>query len=219
MVSMGGFSKELCGGTHTKRTGDIGLFKIVSEGGIAAGVRRIEAVTGKGALDYVWSLEEEIKGLSLRLKGSRGELVHKLDRLVEEKKNKEREVEVLKKKLAGSHATDILEGVRELKGVRLLTRLVEDVSSPKDLREYADRVKDRLGSGIALLGAKTDGKALLIALVTSDLTNRFHAGNIVKKAAAVLGGTGGGRPDMAQAGGPQVADLDLALKSVEDFFS
>jgi alanyl-tRNA synthetase len=145
-------------------------------------------------------------------------LLHKLDRLVEEKKNKEREVEVLKKKLAGSHATDILEGVREVKGVRVLTRLVEDVSSPKDLREYADRVKDRLGSGVALLGAKTDGKALLIALVTSDLTNRFHAGNIVKRAAEVLGGSGGGRPDMAQAGGPQVADLDLALKSVEEFF-
>jgi alanyl-tRNA synthetase len=216
---MGGFSKELCGGTHTKRTGDIGLFKIISEGGIAAGVRRIEAVTGKGALDYVWSLEEEIRGLSLRLKGSRGELVNKLERLVEEKKNKEREVEVLKKKLAGSHTTDILEGVREVKGVRVLTRLVEDVQNPKDLREYADRVKDRLGSGIALLGAKTDGKALLIALVTSDLTNRFHAGNIVKKAAEVLGGSGGGRPDMAQAGGPQDADLDLALKSVEEFFS
>ena len=89
---------------------------------------------------------------------------------------------------------------------------------PKTSREYADRVKDRLGSGIALLGAKTDGKALLIALVTSDLTNRFHAGNIVKRAAEVLGGSGGGRPDMAQAGGPQVADLDLALKSVEEFF-
>ncbi|MGO9567739.1 MAG: alanine--tRNA ligase [Desulfomonilaceae bacterium] len=219
MVSMGGFSKELCGGTHAKRTGDIGLFKIVSEGGIAAGVRRIEAVTGKGALDYVWSLEEEIKGLSLRLKGSRGELVHKLEKLIEEKKNREREVEVLKKKLAGSQTTDILEGVREVKGVRVLTRLVEDVSSPKDLREYADRVKDRLGSGIALLGAKADGKALLIALVTRDLTNRFHAGNIVKRAAEILGGSGGGRPDMAQAGGPHDADLDLALKSVEEFLS
>jgi alanyl-tRNA synthetase len=219
MVSMGGFSKELCGGTHTRRTGDIGLFKIVSEGGIAAGVRRIEAVTGKGALDYVWSLEDEIKGLSLRLKGSRGELVHKLEKLIEEKKTKEREVEILKKKLVGSHATDILEGVREVQGVRVLTRLVEDISNPKDLREYADRVKDRLGSGIALLAAKADGKALLIALVTSDLTSRFHAGNIVKKAAAAVGGTGGGRPDMAQAGGPQVAHLDQALKSVEEFFS
>jgi alanyl-tRNA synthetase len=219
MISMGGFSKELCGGTHTRRTGDIGLFKVVSEGGIAAGVRRIEAVTGKGALDYVWSLEEEIKGLSLRLKGSRGELVRKLDRLIEEKKNKEREVEVLKRKLAGSHATDILEGVREVKGVRVLARLVEDVTNPKDLREYADRVKDKLGSGIALLGARVDGKALLIALVTRDLTNRFHAGNIVKKAAAVLGGSGGGRPDMAQAGGPQIAELDRALQSVEEFLT
>ena len=106
-----------------------------------------------------------------------------------------------------------------MKGVRLLTRLVEDVSNPKDLREYADRVKDKLGSGIALLGAKADGKALLIALVTRDLTNRFHAGNIVKKAATVLGGSGGGRPDMAQAGGPQVTELDRALRSVEEFLS
>ncbi|MBI5248515.1 MAG: alanine--tRNA ligase, partial [Desulfomonile tiedjei] len=217
MVAMGQFSKELCGGTHTRRTGDIGLFKIVSEGGIASGVRRIEAVTGRSALGYVRSLEEEIRAIAERVKGTRGDLVRKLEKLLEEKKNKEREFEALKLKLAGKQTTDLLEGVREINGVKVLSRLIEDISDPKDLRDYADRVKDRIGSGIALLGAKSDGKALLLAVVTKDLTDRFHAGNIVKKAAQMVGGTGGGRPDMAQAGGPKVGDLPQALKSIEEF--
>lgn len=217
MVSMGDFSKELCGGTHTRRTGDIGLFKIVSEGGIAAGVRRIEAVTGRGALSYVRSLEDEIRAIAERLKGTRGELVRKLEKLLEEKKGKERDFEALKLKLAGKQTTDLLEGVREINGVKVLSRLLEDVSDPKDMREYADRVKDRMGSGIALLGAKSDGKVLLLALVTKDLTDRFHAGKIVKRAAEVVGGSGGGRPDMAQAGGPKVAALPDALNSIEEF--
>jgi alanyl-tRNA synthetase len=217
MVAMGDFSKELCGGTHAKRTGDIGLFKIVSEGGIASGVRRIEAVTGRGALSYVRTLEEEIHGMAERLKGTKGELVRKLDKFIEEKKNKEREFDALKTKLAGKQTTDILEGVREINGVKILSRIIEDISDPKDLRDYADRVKDRLGSGVALLGAKSDGKALLLAVVTKDLTNRFHAGNIVKRAAQIVGGSGGGRPDMAQAGGPKVADLQQALECIEEF--
>jgi alanyl-tRNA synthetase len=219
MVSMGDFSKELCGGTHARRTGDLGLFKIVSEGGIAAGVRRIEAVTGEGALEHIRSLELEVNGLAERLKGSRGELVKKLDKLMEEKKAKDREVEALKAKLRSGVTKDILEGVRDVQGVKVLTQIVEDVSSPKDLRDYADRVRDRLGSGIALLGAQADGKALLIALVTKDLTDRFHAGNIAKKAAGILGGSGGGRPDMAQAGGPEVGELDKALQSIEEFLN
>lgn len=218
MVSMGDFSKELCGGTHTSRTGDIGLFKIVSEGGIASGVRRIEAVTGSGALGYVRSMEEELRAMAERLKGSKGELVKKLEKLLEEKKHKDREFEALKLKLAGQQTTDLLEGVREINGIKVLSRLIEDISDPKDLRDYADRVKDKIGSGIALLGAKSDGKAFLLALVTKDLTGKFHAGNIVKKAAQIVGGSGGGRPDMAQAGGPNVADLQHALKSIEDFF-
>jgi len=217
MISVGDFSKELCGGTHAKRTGDIGFFKIISEGGIAAGVRRIEAVTGTGALDYVRSVEEEIQALSELLRASRGELVPKLEKLIEEKKTKEKEVEKLKTKLTSSRTTDILEGLREIKGVRVLSRLVEDVGTPKDLREYADRVRDRLGSGVALLGAETDGRAILIAIVTRDLAERFHAGHIVKKAAALLGGSGGGRADMAQAGGPDVSKLRLALDSVGEF--
>ncbi|MFH1114392.1 MAG: alanine--tRNA ligase [Pseudomonadota bacterium] len=220
MVSIGGFSKELCGGTHTRRTGDIGLFKIREERGIASGVRRIEAVTGTGALEYVRSLEKELAGISDRIRGSRGELLHKLDKLIEEKKSREREVETLKAKLAhGGGTADILQGVREINGVRLITRVVDDVSTPKDLRDYADRVKDRLVSGVALLGARTDGKAFLIAVVTKDLTDRFHAGKIVKKAAEVVGGSGGGRPDMAQAGGPNEADLEDALATVQDFFN
>jgi alanyl-tRNA synthetase len=216
MVTIGDFSKELCGGTHTHRTGDIGLFKITSEGGIAAGVRRIEAVTGPGALEFVRTLEEELSGISERLRGSRGELIRKLEKLLEEKKGKDREIELLKAKLASGKTTDLLEGVREVKGVRVLTRLLEDVSSPKDLRDYADRVKDKLGSGVALLGAKTDGKALLIALVTKDLTHRFNAGAIAKRAALEVGGSGGGRPDMAQAGGPEVDAIDRALKSLDE---
>jgi alanyl-tRNA synthetase len=217
MISMGDFSKELCGGTHTHRTGDIGLFKITSEGGIAAGVRRIEAVTGRGALEYVRGLERELGALAEHLRGSRGELVRKLDKLLKEKKAKEREVEALKAKLAAGITRDILEGVREVGGVKVLAQLVEDVATPKDLRDYADRVKDRLGSGVALLGATADDKALLIALVTKDLTKRFHAGEIAKRAAAVLGGSGGGRPDMAQAGGPNIAALGDALKTIDEF--
>jgi len=217
MISIGDFSKELCGGTHTNRTGDLGFFKILSEGGIAAGVRRIEAVTGKAAVEYVRNLENELRGVAERLKASKGEVVRKLDKLLEEKRSKEREVETLKTKLAGSVTADILEGVREVNGVRVLTRILDGVTTPKDLREYADRVRDRLVSGIAVLGARAEDKGLLIAVVTKDLTNRFHAGNIIKKAASAIGGTGGGRPDMAQAGGPDAAGLEKALKTVDEF--
>lgn len=217
MVSIGDFSRELCGGTHANRTGDLGLFKILSEGGIASGVRRIEAVTGREALAYLRAVEDELKSLADRLKGTRGELIRKLDKLLEEKKAREREIEALKAKLAKGVTTDILEGVREMNGVRVLAKVVEGVRDPKELREYADRVREKLGSGVALLGARSDGKALLIALVTKDLTHRFHAGNLVKKAAAMLGGSGGGRPDMAQAGGPDVVCLDQALETVVDY--
>jgi alanyl-tRNA synthetase len=217
MVSIGGFSKELCGGTHISRSGDIGFFKITAEGGIAAGVRRIEAVTGEGAADYVRALEEEISEVAARLKGSPGELVAKLEKLIEEKKAKEKEIQALKRRLASDRTTDILEGIREINGVKVLSKLVEEVSSPKDLRDFADRVRDRLGSGVALLGAESDGKAILIAVVTKDLVDGFHAGNIVKKAAKIVGGSGGGRPDMAQAGGPQGDKVQAALDSIEDF--
>ncbi len=219
MVSMGDFSRELCGGTHASRTGDIGFLRIVSEGGIAAGVRRIEAVTGRGALEHVMAMEREIRDLAERLKGTRGELVRKLDKIIEEKKTGEREIERLKAKLASGRAADILEGLREVNGVQILSRLVEDASNPKDLRQFGDRVKDRIGSGVALLGAESEGKALLVGIVTKDLTDRFHAGKMVTVASGILGGKGGGRPDMAQGGGPDATKLEEALNSVEAYIS
>ncbi len=219
MVSMGVLSKELCGGTHVARSGDIGMFKILSEGGIAAGVRRIEGTTGSEAIKYVRSLEAEIKQLSEKLRGSRGELVKKLDKLIDEKKAREREVDTLKQKLtSGGGTKNILQGLQEINGIRVVTQKLDDITDPKSLREYGDRLKEALGSGLALIGAIADSKGMLLAIVTKDLTNKFHAGKIVKKAAEKLGGSGGGRPDMAQAGGPDFSKIDLALKSIEEFF-
>ncbi|MDQ1238141.1 MAG: alanyl-tRNA synthetase [Thermodesulfobacteriota bacterium] len=213
LVSIGDFSKELCGGTHARRTGELGVFKITGETGIAAGVRRIEAVTGRQALVYFRSLEDELRILSERLRGSRGDLVSKLDKLLEGRKQAERELEQLKLKVAGKVAGDILEGCQEKNGIRVLTRIVQDVQTPKDLREYADKVRDKIGTGIALMGAVADGKAMIVAMVTKDLIPQYHAGNLVKKAAEIVGGSGGGRPDMAQAGGPDVSKLQQALES------
>ena len=214
LVSIGNFSKELCGGAHAARTGQIGLFKIVSESGIAAGVRRIEAVTGRQALAYLRSLEDELKAIGGRLRGGMGELVSKLDKLIEERKKIERELEILKGKLTQKAAGDILEGVREKNGIKFLSRVVPDVKSPKELRDFADKVRDKIGSGIALLGGVANGKAMIVAMVTKDLTDRYHAGRLVSKAATLVGGSGGGRPDMAQAGGPDASRLPEALDSV-----
>ena len=217
VVSVGEFSQELCGGTHASRTGEIGSFKITYEGGIAAGVRRIEAVTGLGVIAYLRGLESELAQVCDRLKTSRNDALRKLDKLIEEKKTREREISELKRTFARQEGSDILSGAQEINGVKMLAQVVEDVKNPKDLREYADRIKDKLKSGVALLGARADGKAFLLALVTKDLTDRFHAGNIVKKAAESIGGSGGGRPDMAQAGGPNVESLAETIKSAEKF--
>jgi alanyl-tRNA synthetase len=217
VVSVGDFSTELCGGTHASRTGEIGLFKIVSEGGIAAGVRRIEAVTGMGVMAYLRSLKDEVTQVSERLRSVPGEMVKKLDRLIEEKKAKDREISELKQKLSNQGFSDINTGVREINGIKVLAYIVEDAKTPKELREYADRVKDKLKSGVALLGARSEGKAFILALVTKDLTDRFHAGNIVKRASESLGGSGGGRPDMAQAGGPNGESLANTINCAEKF--
>ncbi len=217
VVSVGEFSKELCGGTHASRTGEIGLFKITSEGGIASGVRRVEAVTGMGVISYLRKVENELNQVGSRLRAAKGEVAQKLDKLIEEKKAKDREILDIKQKFARREGSDILEGLKEINGVKVLTHIVEDIHNPKELREYADRIKDKLKSGVALLGAKAEGKAFLLALVTKDLTDRFHAGNIVKRAAESIGGSGGGRPDMAQAGVSDVESLDEAINSAEKF--
>jgi alanyl-tRNA synthetase len=213
VVDQGDFSRELCGGTHTRRSGDIGLFKIVSEGGIASGVRRMEAVTGQAALDLVHEDEAALAAAASMLKSSRSGVIPRLEALLQEKKILEKDVSAIKAKIAASSVTDIESSIRQVNGTRVLARRVA-IENPSQLRDLADKFKAKLGSGVVLLGAESNGKALLIATVSKDLTDRFKAGDIVKQAAQVVGGGGGGRPDMAQAGGTQPQFLDQALETV-----
>jgi len=215
VVSQGEFSQELCGGTHTQASGDIGIFRILSEAGIASGVRRIEAVTGQAALDTVHADQKAIEATAGLLKGSKEDVVSKVETLILEKKALEKELESIKAKLASKSVNDIDQNIKEINGVKVLSKKVE-IENPSQLRDLADKFKTKLGSGVLLLGAESNGKALLIAMVTDDLTKTYKAGNIVKAAAGIVGGGGGGRPDMAQAGGTQPEHLDRALASVFD---
>jgi len=210
MVEVGDFSKELCGGTHVNFTGEIGFFKIVSEGGIAAGVRRIEAVTGMGALQYLRVWQEEIEELESILKVPKGELVKKVKKIIEEEKKLQREIERLKQQLTAGQSRDLLSEVKTVAGIKVLATEVE-ADDPKVLREFGDKLRDRLRSGIIILGAKNQDKAILLVMVTKDLTYRFSAGEIIKPIAALVGGRGGGKPELAQAGGPIKENLRTAL--------
>jgi alanyl-tRNA synthetase len=214
VLGIGDFSTELCGGTHVSRAGDIGLFKIVSESGIAAGVRRIEAVTGQGALAYVKDNERTLGAAAGLLRGSRDELPARLSQLVERNRQLERELEALKTKLASGSSRDLLADVRTVAGVKLLVARIDGADS-KALRTSADQLKDKLGSGVVVLGGVEDDKVRLVAGVTKDLTERFRAGDIIKPIASKVGGSGGGRPDFAQAGGTLPDQLDAALGLVE----
>ena len=213
VVSQGGFSSELCGGTHTKRSGDIGVFKILSEAGIASGVRRIEAATGQVALDHIHREEALIESTAGLLKGSREEVAAKVDALLKDKRALEKELESLKAKMASKSAENIDHDIRMVNDVKVIAKRV-DIENPSQLRDLADKFKTKIGSGVILLGAVSDGKALLISVVTEDLTKKYKAGDIVKAAAKIVGGGGGGRPDMAQAGGTKPEHLDAALESV-----
>ncbi len=213
VVSQGEFSQELCGGTHTRASGDIGLFRILSEGAVASGVRRIEAVTGQAALDTVHADRNTIETAAGLLKGAKDEVVTKVETLISEKKALEKELESIKAKLASKSVENIEDNIREINGIKVLSKRVE-IENPSQLRDLADKFKAKLGSGVLLLGAQSNEKALLIAMVTDDLTRQYKAGDIVKKAAGIVGGGGGGRPDMAQAGGSKPENLDKALESV-----
>ncbi|MFO7496518.1 MAG: alanine--tRNA ligase [Desulfobacterales bacterium] len=213
VVSLADFSQELCGGTHTERTGDIGVFKIVLETSVAAGVRRIEAMTGAAALAYLQQQAHIVQNAARLLKDKPEGLVQRIESLLSSQKALEREVERLSGQLASASASDAEKAVRTINGVKVLASRV-NADSPGALRELADRFKEKLQSGVVVLGAASGPKALLIAAVTKDLTGRFHAGNIVKAVAALVGGSGGGRPDMAQAGGTQPENLDAALEKV-----
>jgi alanyl-tRNA synthetase len=210
VISLEEFSKELCGGTHTARTGNIGFFKILSESGIAAGVRRIEAVTGPAAVEAAQATARTLQEAARLLREKPESLNERIARLLAEVKGFEREIEQLKGRLSAASVADSGADVQTIGGVSVLVKRVE-ADSPAALRGLLDRFKDKLRSGVMVLGSVSDGKVMLIAGVTPDLTKRFHAGNLIKQVSAVVGGSGGGRPDMAQAGGTQPENLDAAL--------
>ncbi|WP_136247384.1 alanine--tRNA ligase [Halomonas borealis] len=209
------FSVELCGGTHVARSGDIGCFHIVAEAGVASGVRRIEAITGEGALSYFREQEARVARIGERLKAKPEQVEERVESLVERNRGLEKELERLKSKLASAAGNDLLDEVREIKGVKVLAKRLEGVSG-KELRGMLDQLKNKLGSGVVVLGVADEaaGKVSLIAGVTDDLTARVKAGALVNHVAGQVGGKGGGRPDMAQAGGSDASALPAALDSV-----
>ncbi|HRH91843.1 MAG TPA: alanine--tRNA ligase [Agitococcus sp.] len=215
VLSMGtdNFSVELCGGTHVSRTGDIGLLKITSEGGVAAGVRRIEAKTGSGALAWLAEGEQALAHIGQLVKGSRQAVADKVQQLAERNRDLEKEIERLKAKLASSASNDLLSQVQDINGVKLLAVKLEGADS-KSLRTTLDQLKNKLASGVIVLATVEGDKVTVIAGVTADLTSRFKAGDLVQHISTQLGGKGGGRPDMAQGGGTNVAALPQALNSV-----
>jgi alanyl-tRNA synthetase len=213
VVGMGDFSTELCGGTHAQRTGDIGLLKIVSEGGVAAGVRRIEAVTGAGALAYVRQTEDRLQLVAELVRGSRDDVARKVEQLQARVKGLEKELEQTRARLASGQGGDLSAQAKDIKGVKVLAARVDGADS-KTLRDTLDKLKDKLGNAAIVLAAVQDGKVLLIAGVTKDLTTKVPAGELVNQVALRVGGKGGGRPDMAQAGGTDPTHLDTALADV-----
>jgi alanyl-tRNA synthetase len=215
VVRMGSFSTELCGGTHVARTGDIGILKIRGEGGVAAGVRRVEAASGEGALELIRSHEALLHEISTLLRGPAEEAAGKLEKLLAQQRDLEKRIAELQGKLAGGATRDVLADARRVDGITVLATRVEGLDD-KGLREMADRLRDRIKSGVVVLGAAQGERALLLAAVTKDLVGRYHAGNIIKQLAPLVGGGGGGRPDFAQAGGKDPGRLDEALAAAYD---
>jgi len=214
VLRMGEFSVELCGGTHVKATGDIGLFKITMETGIASGVRRIEAVTGAQALDYIEHDEDRLLHIGSMVNAARDELEDKVGKLLEQNKKLEKELQALKSKLASAAGTDLASQAVEVGGAKVLAASLDGVE-PKSLRDMLDQLKNKLGTGVVLLITVNGNKVNLIAGVTKDLTDRCKAGDLVRVAAGKVGGKGGGRPDMAQAGGTDPSGVEAALALVE----
>jgi alanyl-tRNA synthetase len=215
VLRVGSFSMELCGGTHVKRAGDIGFFKIIGESGIASGVRRIEALTGEGALAWAESTDELVKEIAALVRGSRDDVRDKVEQLIERSRKLEKEIQQLRGKLASGQGSDLSSTAREVNGIKVVaTRL--DGADARALREAVDQLKSKLKSAVIVLGSvEGDDKVLLVAGVTADQTSRIKAGELVGNVAQQVGGKGGGRPDMAQAGGTNPAALDAALASVE----
>ena len=213
VISMNDFSKELCGGTHTEMTGNIGFFKITGESSVASGIRRIEALTGTAAIEYIQKNSKILNDSARLLKENPEAVPERIKKIISVQKSLEKEVEQLKAKIAIGSADWAEEDIKSIEDVKVLAKKVT-AGTPAELRDLADRFKEKIKSGIVVLGSSADSKALLIVVVTKDLTDRFHAGKIVKEVASVVGGGGGGRPDMAQAGGTKPENLDQALEKV-----
>jgi len=216
VLRMGGFSTELCGGTHVKAVGDIGLFKIVSESGIASGVRRIEAVTGERALQWVEQAEARLQHIASLVKSGQDDMEEKVHSLVEKARQQEKEIARLKAKLASAAGSDLASQAMVIGDTKVLAATLEG-ADVKTLRETLDQLKNKLGSAVIVLSAVQDGKVSLVAGVTKDRTDKVKAGELVKMVAEQVGGKGGGRPDMAQAGGSDPGALPQALASVENW--
>ena len=213
VVGIGEFSKELCGGTHCHATGEIGTFRIISEGGVAAGVRRIEALTGVGALEHNKKVEAEVRELAELLKTSPSDVLPKTRKLVSQLKDKERELEQLKLKMMDQGAGNADADVREVKGVQVHVQRADGLSM-QELRLFSDKVRNKVSEGVIALGSAADDKVSLLVIVTKDLSKKIKAGDLIKEMATEVDGSGGGRPDMAQAGGKNPAGLGKALEKV-----
>jgi alanyl-tRNA synthetase len=197
------------------RSGEIGIFKLPFEGGIAAGVRRVEAFTGEGALDLIRSYEQKLKEIGNLVRGNSDDAVDKIKKLLDRQKELEREIQKLRSQFEKDQVPELLDKKQSVDGANVLITRVDGVDA-KRLRDLVDQVKARLGSGVVVLASVEDGNVNLVASVSQDLTRRYHAGNIIKELARLVGGGGGGRPDFAQAGGKEPARLDAALKRAEE---
>jgi alanyl-tRNA synthetase len=220
VVSMGGkdssaFSLELCGGTHVQRTGEIGLFRIVSEAGIAAGVRRIEAVTGLNALTHTREADHTLGQIAALVKGSASSVLEKVQQALADARALEKEMQQLKARLAAAAGDELLAKVVDCKGVKLLVSQVEGMDS-KTVRDTAEQLKNKIGSGVVVLVATEGGKASIVVAVSANLTGKVKAGDLVNKLAVHVGGKGGGRPDLAMAGGSEVAGIVKVLTLAKD---
>ena len=215
VVQVQDFSKELCGGTHCKATGDIGVIKIISESGIASGVRRIEAFTGEASLKYLNDTEVRLEEICEAVKANPDDVAAKTDRLISTVKEQEKEIARLKEMLAASKAKDVTSEIREVAGIKVLSKKVDGMNID-ELRNFGDSLRSRIGSGIVSVGAEVDGKAAILVMVTKDLADKFNARDIINEIAGLVDGRGGGRPDMAQAGGKRPEGLNEALNKVAE---
>ncbi len=215
VITVGDYSMELCGGTHASAAGDIGLFRILSEGGIAAGVRRIEAVTGDGALAQVHQQQQTLQRLASLVKSDPQQLETRLQKLLEQQKELEKELEQMQAKANADRSGELINQAQDVSGVKLLATKVDGIDG-KGLREFSDQLRDKLGSGVLVLVSTEGGKVALLVAVTKDLTGKIKAGDLIKPLAEIVGGRGGGRPEMAQAGGPDISKVEALLQAAPE---